>query len=133
MPVPFRMKIIKASFKTPVLARVHAVVCIQLTQWLPPFAEALGMSLPYSASNPAVSEDKKNELKQAALVIKNLLEKDIKPGDIMTFKAFENAIRLVIVLGGSTNAVMHLIAMAKTIGVKVTLDDLFAWEIQHLC
>ncbi|MBK9327794.1 MAG: dihydroxy-acid dehydratase [Sphingobacteriales bacterium] len=85
--------------------------------------EALGMSLPYSASNPAVSEDKKNELKQAASAIKNLLEKDIKPGDIMTFKAFENAIRLVIVLGGSTNAVMHLIAMAKTIGVKVTLDD----------
>ncbi|MBK9792476.1 MAG: dihydroxy-acid dehydratase [Sphingobacteriales bacterium] len=85
--------------------------------------EALGMSLPYSASNPAVSEDKKNELKQAASAIKNLLEKDIKPSDIMTFKAFENAIRLVIVLGGSTNAVMHLIAMAKTIGVKLTLDD----------
>lgn len=85
--------------------------------------EALGMCLPYSASNPAVSEDKKNELKQAASAIKNLLEKDIKPSDIMTFKAFENAIRLVIVLGGSTNAVMHLIAMAKTIGVKLTLDD----------
>jgi len=85
--------------------------------------EALGMSLPYSASNPAVSDDKKNELKQAAAAIKNLLEKDIKPSDIMTFKAFENAIRLVIVLGGSTNAVMHLIAMAKTIGVKLTLDD----------
>ena len=85
--------------------------------------EALGMSLPYSASNPAVSEDKKNELKQAATAIKNLLEKDIKPSDIMTFKAFENAIRVVIVLGGSTNAVMHLIAMAKTIGVKITLDD----------
>ena len=85
--------------------------------------EALGMSLPYSASNPAISEDKKNELKQAASAIKNLLEKDIKPSDIMTFKAFENAIRIVIVLGGSTNAVMHLIAMAKTIGVKLTLDD----------
>ena len=85
--------------------------------------EALGMSLPYSASNPAVSDDKKNELKQTAAAIKNLLEKDIKPSDIMTFKAFENAIRLVIVLGGSTNAVMHLIAMAKTIGVKLTLDD----------
>ena len=85
--------------------------------------EALGMSLPYSASNPAVSEDKKNELKQAASAIKNLLEKDIKPSDIMTFKAFENAIRLVIVLGGSTNAVMHLIAMAKTIGVKLSLAD----------
>ncbi len=85
--------------------------------------EALGMSLPYSASNPAVSEDKKTELKQAGAAIKNLLEKDIKPSDIMTFKAFENAIRIVIVLGGSTNAVMHLIAMAKTIGVKLTLDD----------
>lgn len=85
--------------------------------------EALGMSLPYSGSNPAVSDDKKNELKQAASAIKNLLEKDIKPSDIMTFKAFENAIRIVIVLGGSTNAVMHLIAMAKTIGVKLTLAD----------
>lgn len=85
--------------------------------------EALGMSLPYSASNPAISDDKKTELKQAAVAIKNLLEKDIKPSDIMTFKAFENAIRIVIVLGGSTNAVMHLIAMAKTIGVKLTLDD----------
>ncbi|MFN8284048.1 MAG: dihydroxy-acid dehydratase [Chitinophagales bacterium] len=85
--------------------------------------EALGMSLPYSASNPAVSDDKKNELKQAAIAIKNLLEKDIKPSDIMTFKAFENAIRIVITLGGSTNAVMHLIAMAKTIGVKLTIAD----------
>ena len=85
--------------------------------------EALGMSLPYSASNPAVSEDKKAELKQAAIAIKNLLEKNIKPSDIMTFKAFENAIRIVIVLGGSTNAVMHLIAMAKTIGVKLTIAD----------
>lgn len=85
--------------------------------------EALGMSLPYSSSNPAVGDDKKNELKQAAIAIKNLLEKDIKPSDIMTFKAFENAIRLVIVLGGSTNAVMHLIAMAKTIDVKLSLAD----------
>jgi dihydroxy-acid dehydratase len=85
--------------------------------------ETLGMSMPYSASNPAVSDDKKKELKSAAAAIKNLLEKDIKPSDIMTFKAFENAIRMVIVLGGSTNAVMHLIAMAKTIGVKLTLAD----------
>lgn len=85
--------------------------------------ETLGMSLPYSASNPAISQDKKNELNQAAIAIKNLLEKDIKPSDIMTFKAFENAIRMVIVLGGSTNAVMHLIAMAKTIGVKLTIND----------
>lgn len=85
--------------------------------------EALGMSLPYSSSNPAVSEDKKNELKQAASAIKILLENDIKPSDIMTFKAFENAIRLVIVLGGSTNAVLHLIAMAKTVGVPLSIND----------
>ncbi len=85
--------------------------------------EALGMSLPYSASNPAISEDKKKEVGQAAAAIKLLLEKDIKPSDIMTFKAFENAIRIVIVLGGSTNAVMHLIAMAKTVGVSLSIDD----------
>jgi dihydroxy-acid dehydratase len=85
--------------------------------------EALGMSLPYSSSNPAVSDDKKNELKKAAASIHILLEKDIKPSDIMTFKAFENAIRMVIVLGGSTNAVMHLIAMAKTVGVKLSIAD----------
>ncbi|MDB5226841.1 MAG: dihydroxy-acid dehydratase [Bacteroidota bacterium] len=85
--------------------------------------ETLGMSLPYSATNPAVSDDKKRELKEAASAIKNLLKEDIKPSDIMTFKAFENAIRMVIVLGGSTNAVMHLIAMAKTVGVKLSLDD----------
>jgi dihydroxy-acid dehydratase len=85
--------------------------------------EALGMSLPFSASNPAVSADKKNEMQAAAIAIKNLLVRDLKPSDIMTFKAFENAIRVVIVLGGSTNAVMHLIAMAKTIGVKLNLAD----------
>lgn len=85
--------------------------------------EALGMSLPYSGSNPALSQDKKNEIQEAANAIQLLLEKDIKPSDIMTFKAFENAIRIVMVLGGSTNAVMHLIAMAKTIGVNLTLED----------
>jgi len=85
--------------------------------------EALGMSLPYTSSNPANSNAKKAEMAQAAEAIKVLLEKDIKPRDIMTFKAFENAIRLVIVLGGSTNAVMHLIAMAKAVDVKITLDD----------
>ncbi|MEZ5055301.1 MAG: dihydroxy-acid dehydratase [Chitinophagales bacterium] len=85
--------------------------------------ETLGMSLPYSSSNPAISDDKRNEVKQAAIAIKNLLEKEIKPSDIMTFKAFENAIRMVIVLGGSTNAVMHLIAMAKTVGVNLTIND----------
>ncbi len=85
--------------------------------------EAVGMSLPYTSSNPANSNAKKAEMAQAAAAIKVLLEKDIKPRDIMTKKAFENAIRLVIVLGGSTNAVMHLIAMAKAVDVDITLDD----------
>lgn len=85
--------------------------------------EALGISLPYSSSNPAKSKEKQAETVQAATAIKSLLEKNILPRDIMTFKAFENAIRLIIVLGGSTNAVMHLIAMAKAAGVKITLDD----------
>ncbi len=85
--------------------------------------EALGISLPYSSSNPANSTAKKREMAEAAVAIKILLEKDIKPKDIMTFKAFENAIRLVIILGGSTNAVMHIIAMAKSLDVKITLED----------
>ncbi|MEO6134101.1 MAG: dihydroxy-acid dehydratase [Ginsengibacter sp.] len=85
--------------------------------------EALGMSLPYSSSNPALSEDKKNECLDAGKAILNLLEKDIKPKDIMTRKAFENAITIVIILGGSTNAVIHLIAMAKSVDIKLTQDD----------
>ncbi|MDQ2719587.1 MAG: dihydroxy-acid dehydratase [Bacteroidota bacterium] len=85
--------------------------------------EALGMSLPFSSSNPALSEDKKNECLHAGKAILLLLEKDIKPKDIMTRKAFENAITLVMVLGGSTNAVLHLIAMAKSVDVKLTQDD----------
>lgn len=85
--------------------------------------EALGMSLPYSASNPAMSPDKQQECLEAGRYLKLLLEKDIKPTDIMTRKAFENAIRLIIVLGGSTNAVLHIIAMAKSVGVTVTQDD----------
>jgi len=85
--------------------------------------EALGMSLPYSSSNPAVSDEKKAECLAAGKAIKILLEQDIKPSDIMTREAFENAIAVVMVLGGSTNAVLHLIAMAKSIGVKVTQDD----------
>lgn len=85
--------------------------------------EALGMSLPYSSSNPALSEAKQKECADAGNAIRLLLEKDIKPSDIMTGKAFENAITLVIVLGGSTNAVLHLIAMAKSIGVKLSQDD----------
>lgn len=85
--------------------------------------EALGMSLPYSSSNPALSEEKKQECLAAGKAILNLLEKDIKPKDIMTFKAFENAITVIMILGGSTNAVLHLIAMAKSVGVVVTQDD----------
>jgi dihydroxy-acid dehydratase len=86
--------------------------------------EALGMSLPYSSSNPALSADKKHECDSVGKAIRNLLEKDIKPRDIMTRKAFENAIRIVIVLGGSTNAVLHLIAMAHSVGIKLTIDDI---------
>lgn len=85
--------------------------------------EALGMSLPYSASNPALSEEKKQECLQAGAAIRNLLEKDIKPKDIMTRKAFENAMVVIMVLGGSTNAVLHLIAMAKSVDVPLTQDD----------
>jgi dihydroxy-acid dehydratase len=85
--------------------------------------EALGMSLPYSSSNPAISEDKKNECLAAGKAIHLLLEKDIKPKDIMTRKAFENAIVVIMALGGSTNAVLHLIAMAKSVDVSLTQDD----------
>lgn len=85
--------------------------------------EALGMSLPYSSSNPAVSREKLEECKAAAGVIKHLLELDLKPREIMTFKAFENAITVVMALGGSTNAVLHLIAMSKSVGVKITQED----------
>jgi dihydroxy-acid dehydratase len=85
--------------------------------------EALGMSLPYSSSNPAISDDKKNECLDAGRAIKVLLEKDIKPRDIMTKKAFENAITTVMIFGGSTNAVLHLIAMAKSVDVELTQDD----------
>ena len=85
--------------------------------------EALGMSLPYSSSNPALSEEKQQECKDAGKAIRLLLEKDIKPKDIMTRKAFENAIAVIMVLGGSTNAVLHMIAMAKSVGVSITQDD----------
>ncbi len=85
--------------------------------------EALGMSLPYSSSNPALSEDKKKECLEAGKAVRYLLEKDIKPKDIMTREAFENAITIVIALGGSTNAVLHLIAMAKSVDVSLTQDD----------
>jgi dihydroxy-acid dehydratase len=85
--------------------------------------EALGMSLPFSSSNPALSEEKKQECVEAGKYIRLLLEKDIKPSDIMTRNAFENAIVTIMVLGGSTNAVLHLIAMAKSVDVKLSPDD----------
>jgi dihydroxy-acid dehydratase len=85
--------------------------------------EALGMSLPYSSSNPALSEEKQIECLEAGAAIRLLLEKDIKPSDIMTREAFENAMTMIMVLGGSTNAVLHLIAMAKSVGVSLTQDD----------
>ncbi|HMR91687.1 MAG TPA: dihydroxy-acid dehydratase [Chitinophagaceae bacterium] len=85
--------------------------------------EALGMSLPCSSSNPALSEEKRKECLAAGKAIKVLLEKNIRPSDIMTRKAFENAITVIMVLGGSTNAVLHLIAMAKSVGVELSQDD----------
>jgi dihydroxy-acid dehydratase len=85
--------------------------------------EAMGMSLPYSSSTPADSEEKYAECLRAGEVIRKLLEQDIKPRDIMTRKAFENAITLVMALGGSTNAVLHLIAMARAVNIPLTLED----------
>jgi dihydroxy-acid dehydratase len=85
--------------------------------------ECMGMSLPYSSSNPAVGSHKRNEAKLIAAAIKLVLEKDIKPMDIMTRQAFENAITLIMVLGGSTNAVIHLLAMARAVNVRLTIDD----------
>ena len=85
--------------------------------------EALGMSLPFSSSNPALSNEKSQECLEAGKAIKVLLEMDIKPKDIMTKKAFENAMTMVTVLGGSTNAVMHLIAMAHAVDIELTLED----------
>lgn len=85
--------------------------------------EALGMALPYNSSNPAVSPDKKEECARVGHALKHLIEKDIKPQDIVTEKALENAIRLVAVLGGSTNAVLHFLAIAKAAQLDFTLDD----------
>lgn len=85
--------------------------------------EALGMSLPYSSSTPATDPRKHAECLHAGAAIRHLLEQDLKPCDIMTRAAFENAMVLVMALGGSTNAVLHLIAMARAVGVALTLDD----------
>jgi len=85
--------------------------------------EAMGMSLPFSASRPAESDKKKDECRRAGEAILNLLKADIKPRDIMTRAAFENALVVLTVLGGSTNAVLHLIAMARAVDVPLTIDD----------
>jgi dihydroxy-acid dehydratase len=85
--------------------------------------EVMGMALPYSSSIPAEDPAKIEECRRAGLAIKNLLERDLKPRDIMTREAFENAMVLVSVLGGSTNAVLHLLAMARAVNVPLSLDD----------
>ena len=85
--------------------------------------ETLGMSLPYSSSNPAESPEKLEECRQAGAAIRRLLEQDLKPRDIMTRQAFENAMVIVMALGGSTNAVLHLIAMARSVDVELSIDD----------
>lgn len=90
--------------------------------------EALGMSLPYNSSNPAVSKNKADECAFLGKAILNLLEKDIKPRDIVTLKSLENAVRLITVLGGSTNAVLHLIAVADAFELPFTLDDFQKWS-----
>ena len=85
--------------------------------------EALGMSLPYNSSNPAVNDAKEKECIEAGKALRYLLENDIKPTDIVTRKSIENAIRLVIILGGSTNAVLHFLAIAKAAQIEFTLAD----------
>ncbi|KAG0065041.1 hypothetical protein BGZ89_008648 [Linnemannia elongata] len=85
--------------------------------------EAMGMTLPYSSSTPAEYPEKLQECLDAGMAIRNLLENDIKPRDIMTRQAFENAMVLTMILGGSTNAVLHLIAIARSVDVKLTIDD----------
>ncbi|KAI8929174.1 dihydroxy-acid dehydratase [Entophlyctis helioformis] len=85
--------------------------------------EALGMSLPYSSSTPAIDPAKQDECERAGQAIRRLVEDDIKPRDIMTVKAFENAMVILMALGGSTNAVLHLLAVARTVGVRLNIDD----------
>lgn len=85
--------------------------------------EALGMALPYNASNPALSNEKKEESIRAGQAMRGLLEKDIKPSDIITRKSLENAIRLITVLGGSTNAVLHFLAIARAANIPFSLKD----------
>ncbi len=96
--------------------------------------EALGMSLPYSSSRDAESDEKRNDTRKAGEAVVHLVEKNIKPRDILTKKAFENAIALVMALGGSTNAVLHLIAIAKESYVKLTIEDFnrIGQKVPHL-
>jgi len=86
-------------------------------------AEVLGLTLPYSSSSPAVSKEKANECASVGEAMKNLLIKDLKPRDIITKKSFENAITYIIITGGSTNAVLHLIAIASSFDIELTVDD----------
>ncbi|KAJ2364748.1 hypothetical protein H4S02_001937 [Coemansia sp. RSA 2611] len=86
-------------------------------------AETMGMSLPYSSSSPAMSQAKQDECLQAGAAMRTLLEQNILPRDIMTRAAFENAITVAIAMGGSTNVVLHLIAISRAVGVNLTLDD----------
>jgi dihydroxy-acid dehydratase len=90
--------------------------------------EALGLSLPYSSSLPATADGKVDECRRSGAAILNLLERDLKPRDILTRKSFENAMTLVMVVGGSTNAVLHLVAIAKAAGVPLTIDDFHAFS-----
>lgn len=85
--------------------------------------EAMGMSLPYNSSNPATSKSKIDEKSIIAASIINLINKDIKPSDIITRKSIENAVRLITILGGSTNAVLHILAICKTANINFTIDD----------
>lgn len=85
--------------------------------------EAMGMALPYNASNPANAAEKVLECEAVGTHLIELLKKDLKPKDILTKKSLENAFRLITVLGGSTNAVLHLLAIAKTAGIEFTLKD----------
>ena len=85
--------------------------------------ETMGMSLPSSSSSPAISDAKKAECEGVGAYMRNLLKEDIRPSDILTRQAFENAMVVITVLGGSTNAVLHLIAMADAVGIKLTIDD----------
>jgi dihydroxy-acid dehydratase len=97
--------------------------------------EAMGMSLPYSSSIPAEDPAKLDECRRAGQAVLNLLERDIKPRDIMTRQAFENAMVVVMAVGGSTNAVLHLIAMARSVGVELTIDDFQAVSdrVPYIC